>query len=194
MFKGISCLLLFLTFFYVCLFFSSKARAAITFTIATDQTTITYNQEFTLNVTITGLTSCTICYIQSRITQTTTSRYFGFTQKEDGSWYSYISSPSPETIQTTFFAFQPQDGSWSGTIKAKVDIEDNNFKGTGEYRVQLLRYTGNSPTRSESNDLGITIQDERPIPMLTPTPTTKQTPTPKQEEDKSTVTKKLSSK
>ncbi len=160
-------------------FFPTKAFAAITFSISTSQQSISQTDELSITVTITGLTSCATCYLQAAFTSATGNpSYLGYTQQNGGSWYQYITSPSPETIQSSFFSFQPSVGSWTGVLKAKVDTQDSDYVGTGQYIVKVMRYTGNSSSGSWSDDsLAVTVNDNTPSPTFTPAPTNTPAPT-----------------
>lgn len=161
------------------LFFPTKTFAAITFTISSSQQNITQNEELSISITISGLTSCTTCYLQAAFTSATGSpRYLGYTQHNGGNWYQYISSPSPDTIQSSFFSFQPLGGSWTGTLKAKVDPQDSNYSGSGQYTVKVTRYTGNSSSGPTSdNTFSVNVIDNTPSSTPTPAPTNTPAPT-----------------
>jgi hypothetical protein len=141
---------------------------------------------FILEVSISGLTSSScpnngFCYLQAAFTYASGNpRYFGFTKNSSGEWYGYVSSPDPAYIRSTFFAFQPINGSWSGQLTIKPNYEDSNYKGPGTYTVKAWRYTGNSSSASGSSDNTLTVNllNSTPTPTDTPTPTSTPVPTP----------------
>lgn len=152
--------------------------ASISFTIETDKQSYIEDEEISIKITITGLTSCTTCYLQAAFTAVGQTKYFGQTQKNTGEWYKYISSPDPSFVQSTFFSLQPTNGDWTGTVKTKIDKDDPDYKGEGQYNLKLLRYTGNSSSSSgDSNIITITITGDPLTPTATPTPLPSPTPT-----------------
>lgn len=174
--------ILFLVSIY--LIFPLTTYAAIGFQISTipDQPIITQDDVLPINITINNLTSCTTCYLQARITLSGKTQYFGYTQKDDGSWFKYMndSSLSPSIIQSQFYPFQPVSGSWSHAMQVKLDTTDSNYKGSGQYVVDFLRYTGNSSSSAGSSDnkITFTVEDVQPTATLTPSPTLTPTRTP----------------
>lgn len=156
------------------------AFAAISFTISNPQ----YNNgEITIDVSVSGLTSTSclngFCYLQVAFTASELTRYFGFTKNHNGVWYEYIGSPESSYIQSTFFAFQPADGAWSGQISLKNNPNDPDYKGPGVYDVKAWRYSGKSNRNSgPSNILTVNIEDSVHTPTPTPSPTSTPTPTP----------------
>jgi hypothetical protein len=167
-------------FFLLWAFFGVKAFA-ITFNISGSGSQVHQDDEIGVNVEVSGLSSDTSYFLQTRIKSSTGNNYFGYTQDSQNNWYKYSTSLEPQTIQSQFFAFTTDaNGSWSGTVKSKIDTEDSNYKGSGDYILQVLRYTGNSKSESGiSNDYDFTVNDTRPTSTPTPFPTNTPTPTPK---------------
>lgn len=160
---------------------SNPAYAAISFTISNPQQ---QGDEVTIDVSLSRLTSSSCnegsCYLQAAFTQPSPIRYFGFTKNQSGEWYEYISSPDLSYMHSTFFSFQPIDGSWSGQLTLKVNYESSNYKGPGQYNIKAWRYSGKSTNPSGNTDtLSIDIEGP-PTPTPTSTPTSTPTPTPTQ--------------
>ena len=149
------------------LFWASPAFAAISFSISNPQQS---GNEVTIDVSLSGLTSSSCpnvsCYLQAAFTSQVQTRYFGFTKNNSGQWYEYISSPSTTYIQSTFFAFQPTSGAWSGQVTLKINTESSYYDGPGTYNINAWRYTGNSTsgTAITSDVLSINIQGSTPSP------------------------------
>lgn len=154
--------------------------AAISFSISNPQ----YNgDEVTIDISLSGLTSSSCpnsyCYLQAAFTSPSPIRYFGFTKNHNGEWYEYIGSPSTSYIQSTFFAFLPSDGTWSGQITLKINPDDPDYNGPGVYNIKAWRYTGNSNNYSGYTDpLSVNITGPTPTPSPLPTPTPSPSPSP----------------
>lgn len=169
-------------FGYVLFFFSSNSSVlAVTFSISNPQN---QNDEVTMDVSVSGI-SCpnSSCYLQAAFTYSTSQpRYFGFTKNQAGNWYEYIGSPDTAYIQSTFFAFQPTDGSWSGQLVLKPNYDDPDYKGAGGYTIKAWRYTGNSTSAAGSSDNTLTVSlsgpTSTPTPSPSPSPSPSPTPTP----------------
>lgn len=159
----------------------TPAFAAISFSISNPQ----YNgDEIAVDVSLSGLTSSSCpnsyCFLQAALTSPNQIRYFGFTKNHNGQWYEYISSPNTSYIQSTFFAFLPSSGSWSGQITLKINPKDPDYNGPGSYNIKAWRYTGNSSNASGFSDtvLAVNIVGSTPSPIPTPSPTPTKTPSP----------------
>lgn len=148
-----------------------KTFAAISFSISNAQTD---GAIVTFDVSISGLTSsscdASYCYLQAAFTNPSKPRYFGFTQNQNGGWYQYDGSPGKDNIKSTFFSFAPQEGNWSGTLTIKVDSEDPDYDGPGNYNIKAWRYSGKSDSSSGSSGNTLTVQLTSSAPNPTPTP------------------------
>ena len=158
-------------FFFALLFLNTpKIYAAISFSISNPQTD---GESVTFDVSIIGLTSSScsngICYLQAAFTNPSQTRYFGFTQNHNGQWYQYDGSPGAENIESTFFSFQPQDGSWLGKLTIKVDVEDPDYGGPGTYNIKAWRYSGKSDSYSGDSDNTFSVQLTSSAPEPSPT-------------------------
>lgn len=108
------------------------------------------------------------------------SSYFGFTQVSDGSWIN-----APGGSCTKYFELPSTtllEGTWSGVLKVKPDIDSAYYNGPGEYVFKIGRYTGScsSPTWSTEKTIAITGPTHTPTPTPTssPIPTVTNTVTP----------------
>lgn len=164
----------------------SPAYAVIEFNISDSQVN---NQEISLIASISGLTSNSCfenrCFLRGLLRKVNNSKYFGQTQNNSGSWIDYISSLEKEYIQSSFFSFQPNSGSWSGQLNLRFLIDDTEYKGPADYELKLQRFSGNSTgAAGESNILLLALTAPTPTPSptitqtSTPSPTTTSTPVP----------------
>ncbi|MFH1832582.1 MAG: hypothetical protein ABH816_00245 [Candidatus Levyibacteriota bacterium] len=174
----LSCFLFLVFIFSFFSLFIKPVFAAITFTISNPQSN---DGEVTFDISITGLTlsSCpnTTCFLQAAFTPQAITQYFGYTKNHNGEWFEYVSSPETDYIKSTFFAFEPQSGNWSGTLTIRPDITDSNYTGTNTYNIKAWRYTGNSRSYSGSSDnVSIELTAPTPKPTITLTPSSTDTP------------------
>ena len=136
------------------------AFATINFAITNPNTS---NDETEVEVNVTGLTSSSCldnrCYLQGSLTAVDKNQYFGFTQNTENNWYEYQSSPSSsDVIKSTFFHFEPKEGSWSGKLKIKNNPNHANYQGPGQYLLAVRRYSGKAVSSAgESNSLTVTL-------------------------------------
>lgn len=169
-----------LTLIIIYFFLGTEPVFAITFNISNPQLN---GNEITIDASLSGLTSSSClngsCYLQAAFTTQEQNKYFGFTKNNNGDWYEYVSPPSTSNIQSTFFAFQPVSGSWSGQLTLKINPESPNYKGSGTYNVKAWRYSGKSSSAAGDSDniLAVDIQSP-PTPSPTPIPSPSPTPTP----------------
>lgn len=152
-----------LTAFLLLLVFPAKAFAAFSVENITPTEITSPDQELTLFVTASNLSSSTQ-YLQAAITKDGQSNYFGFTQNNSGNWVQYQSSPDLNSL----LAFTPVGGNWNGEVQAKIDTSDSGFAGPGTYQIKLLKYISSSGT--SSNSLPLTINIVSSQPTLPPTP------------------------
>lgn len=176
----------FLLFASFLIFFrATHAHAAIQFLIFEP---VLSGLEITLSASISSLTSTSCnsegkCFLQGTLRQTGASKYFGQTQNNLGSWIDYVSSPELEYIQSNFSQFVPESGSWSGQLKMRFSVNDEEYKGPADYELKLRRFSGKSTSPAgDSNTLIVSLTAAIPTPTPTPTPvptaTPTQTPTP----------------
>lgn len=163
------------------LFSTTPIFAAIQFNI--DNAVLSTNTEISLTASISGLitSSCSTegkCYLQGTLREPT-KNYFGQTLNKVDTWVDYVFQPELEYIQSTFYSFQPDSGSWSGQLKMRFSTQDSEYKGPGNYELKLRRFSGNSKSSSgDSNTLTVVLTATLPTPTPTPTPIPTPTPTP----------------
>jgi|GEM_PF-1581223 len=121
--------------------------------------------------------SCADSYLRAVFYESGTS-YFGYTQSNDGTW-----SNAPGSLCMQYY-FLPKDalsteGTWSGRIRVKPDLESTNYKGPGEYSFKVGRYTpgcSSASVWSEPVQIAITGPTNTPTQMPSSTPEPSCTP------------------
>ncbi len=88
------------------------------------------------------------------------TRYFGLT-KINSNWIQYSSTNYLNQYKIT----TNDNGVWAGSIEIKPDIEDSDYKGSGDYIFKVARYSSNS-SPTWSNETTVKIND---VKTLTPT-------------------------
>lgn len=164
----------------VCVFLLAGQVSAVELTISDIEV---IGKEITLTA---SLSASSNYYLQGSLRSQASSKYFGETKNNQGSWIDYLSSPDKEYITSNFFFTDIQDSTWSGKLALRYKLDDPNYLGPGLYDLKLRRYTGNSSSSAgESNTLTITLNEPLPIssttsapPTATPTPTPTTTPSP----------------
>ncbi len=171
--KAKSALVAFLLFLS-CSFFAKPSFAALTITGVSKGTINSPDDEIIITASASGLDNKTQ-YLEAVFTKLgeATSNYFGLTFNQKGEWYQYKSSPSTSDLSSYFYSLIPVNGTWSGQLSAKLDLNDSGFKGSGVYAIKLLKFITSSPT--SSNIFSITV-DVTPIPSSTPIYTSQSTP------------------
>lgn len=159
------------------------------FTISNTPSQINSNQSFktSVNLTLPNNKNSTY-YLSGAFKKVGGTRYFGLT-KIDSNWAQYNSSNYLNQYKIT----TDDSGNWTGTLEVKPDIEDSDYKGSGDYIFKVARYLSNS-SLTWSNEAAITINDvtndynsdsSTPQPTLniissaSPKPASTQSPTPK---------------
>lgn len=159
------------------------------FTVSNIPSQINSNQSFntSVNLTLPNNKNSTY-YLSGAFKKVGGTRYFGLT-KIDSNWAQYNSSNYLNQYKIT----TDDSGNWTGTLEVKPDIEDSDYKGSGDYIFKVARYLSNS-SPTWSNEAAITINDvtndynsdsSTPQPTLniissaSPKPASTQSPTPK---------------
>lgn len=177
-------------FLILFLFFSSKEILAASVSVSNVPSSLDKDQEFTVLVNISGAASNTNNYLRGVFySSSSATSYFGYTFNNSSNWYN--GSPSPIDSHQFFQIQIGADGTWSGEIKAKADIESPYFKGNGEYYFKIGRYTANGTSVSDWStpfltSISFPTATFTPTPTLRPTATSKPSPT-----EKPTSTSKL---
>lgn len=114
-----------------------------------------------------------------------TTKLFGITKNNGDEWYFYKSSPIVSDLTSTFYNFTHNNGSWSGQIYGKVDINSDGYYGPGEYKLRLYKYTISTSQNVSSSFvewepvIKIDIPPPpTPVPTITPEPTATTVPEP----------------
>jgi len=104
--------------------------------------------------------------------------YFGYTQGSDGSWTN-----APGSSCTLFYKVEKselsKEGTWSGALKVKPDVESSHYIGPGEYLFKIGRYTpscSSASVWSQEATIAITGPTHTPTPNPTSTPAPTYTP------------------
>lgn len=121
----------------------------------------------TLSVSASNLSANTQ-YLQVAMTKVDQTNYFGFTLNNSNQWQKYKSSPQGSDL-TDFYSFTPQNGTWTGSVQAKIDPQDSGFSGSGTYNLKLLKYITSSPSSSNVVSLSVNLATSSPssIPATT---------------------------
>jgi len=135
--------------------------------------TIDQSQEFDINILLT-CPNCGDSYLRA-VFYPSGSSYFGYTKDNNGGLTNLSGGNC-----TSYLKISQSDlsieGTWSGKLRAKPDIENAYYKGPGEYLFKVGRYTSScgSPLWSSETTIAIT----GPTPTLSPAPTVASTSTP----------------
>jgi len=137
--------------------------------------TITIDNSFSIQATMSGLSKNTIYRIRMVLAQMGTGDYFGSTYNGTD-WYN--GTPSPIDYSKFLSITTDQSGSWGGEILGKFESADPNYKnvGSGNYDLKIGRYTESGSTATWSNIVQVSLI--APVPTSTPTPIPTSTPTP----------------
>ncbi|MFH2085397.1 MAG: hypothetical protein ABII21_01250 [bacterium] len=159
----------------ICLFISVFANSAHALDFRVYDATVSG-----INIDVTGyLGSTSNYYLQGALRSTSGDYFFGETQNNKGDWIDYVSSPETEYIINNFYLTEPHNASWSNIIHLRFHVDDTNYKGPGEYTLELRRFTGSSKkSAGESDPLIINLSAPTPVPSPTPTPTPSPNPSP----------------
>ncbi|OGH06418.1 MAG: hypothetical protein A2W22_06455 [Candidatus Levybacteria bacterium RBG_16_35_11] len=175
-----------ISIFFILFIFPKIALATSqSVTISNISSSIDQLQEFSADVVL-YCSSCADSYLRGVFYQSGTS-YFGYTQDNTGSW----SNAAGGNCNAYFKISQDdlKDGSFSGKLRFKPDIESSYYKGPGEYSFKVGRYSPSCSSPVWSSETTIAISGPTPTPTSsqtlaqsptnTPTPTSKPTPTTK---------------
>lgn len=150
-------------------FTAGQVQAKIEISSSAPPTHLTPNEEFTLEVTLSGTQQDSQYFIRGVFFELETSNYFGFTQNNQGEWHN------DSKVFDQFFAMS---GESSALISFKLDQQSPFFHDNAQYLFKIGRYTpGGTLTWSDQTPAIITINS----PVISPSPTipTEQaTPTP----------------
>jgi hypothetical protein len=159
--------------FSLCFLFINSVFAAAQLSVDNPPLAIDQLQEFEANINF-SCPGCSDSYLRGVFYPSGIS-YFGYTQDNGGNW-----SNSPGGSCLTYFKVAKTDltpeGSWSGKLKFKPDINNSYYSGPGEYLFKVGRYTPSCGSPSVWSP-EVTIAITGPTPTPTPAPTSTPTPT-----------------
>ncbi len=151
------------------------ATSTSSFTISDVPSQINSNQSFSVKVTLSIPNNpSTIYYLKGAFKLADGTRYFGLTKNSD--WVEYGDEYSDQYKITT-----DSTGNWNGNLEVKPDINDKDFKGSGDYTFKVGRLTssGSGPTWSNESNLKINSSSTpQPTIQNNPIPTKSATPAP----------------
>lgn len=164
---------------------SSTQKPTSSFTITNIPSQINVNQSFNASINLNlPNNKNTDYYLGGAFKKTDGTRYFGLTNI-NSTWVKYESANYLNQYKIT----TDDSGNWSGSLEAKPDNSDTDYKGSGDYVFKVGRYTSSGSGPTWSNELTINIiSSNTPDESPTNTPSSVQSPTPS-----STALKKTSS-
>lgn len=150
------------------------SNASPSFSISGVPAQINSDQSFNVSVNLNLPSNVnTTYYLTGAFKKVDGMRYFGLTKK-DSSWIQYGDEYLNKNKIVT-----DSNGSYSSTLEIKPDVDDNDYKGTGDYTFRVGRYTtgGSGPTWNNT-EIPVKIIDNSIISTSAPTPTLSPTITP----------------
>lgn len=163
---------------YSVLFYSSVYSATLSISGASSKLNGD-NEEYYANILLNiSANDGTVYYLRGVFYKPSTSNYCGYTWNGN----TYFKGPySTNEGWKNFLPITVQQGSWSGQLKAKIDIEDNACKEPGTYNFKIQRFTQNSSSGSfdsqEPQSIEVNFPTQTPIPSDIPKPTNTLVPT-----------------
>jgi hypothetical protein len=148
---------------------------AVSVTSAGIPSTIDQSADFTFDVML-SCKGCDGSYLRGVFYPSGIS-YFGFTQNKEGNW----TNASGGNCTEYYLVGQSDlslEGTWSGTLKVKPDMESPLYSGPGEYLFKVGRYTEKCGSPTWSQEVAISITGPTHTPTQTPSPTVTHTVTP----------------
>lgn len=158
-----------LLFFLLC----ASPTLALTVNFSIDPQNVNRDSEFEANIELIDAPKTSTYFLQIALTHPENPAYFGYTQNNKNEWHSYS-----EAYNTFFQIDTGEEGSWSGKIRGKPDLEDKDFKGAGDYTVKIGRFTSTGKTRYWHENNQILKIDFIPTPASTPQPSSTPIPAP----------------
>lgn len=187
---------IFLFYIIIVLYFFVPVKAfASTIILQSDTMQINNSEEeYTVNVALSlNVLNNTEYYLRGVFYKPNTYDYCGYTWNGN-TWFN---GPYTEEGVKSLQKITINNASWSGTLKAKIEPNDNNCSDSGTYNFKIFRYTtgggkGNdnqepltvnftappTPTNTPTNTPTPSNTPIPPTPTRIPTPTKTPTPTP----------------
>lgn len=141
--------------------------ASLSFTIHNAPPSLNSDQSFKIKIELSIPSNpSTEYYLKGAFKKSDVSRYLGLTKK-NSDWIEYGDDYTEQYKIST-----DSSGKWSGEIEVKIDIYDNDYKGSGDYifKVGRLTSSGSGPTWSNETTIKVTSVESTPTPTPTPTP------------------------
>jgi len=152
-------------------FFTGKTWAAMSLSFNGLPANVDQDNAFEINVSLVDAPINRTYYLRAALFEEGKTNYFGYTYNHSGQWHN---SPSQHTefLEIT----TNSEGSWSGQLKAKADLNSSYFKGSGKYQFKIGRYTVGGSGPSWSNNTGSITINYSPPPSSSPSPEPDPTP------------------
>jgi hypothetical protein len=163
-------------FFLFNIFFISPVIAATQISISDIPLTIDQANDFEVSILF-ACSSCTSDSYLRGVFYPSGSSYFGYTQDNSGNW-SNAAGGSCTSYYKVLLSDLSKEGTWSGKLKVKPDIENGFYNGPGEYLFKVGRYTPSCGSPTWSSEATVAITGPTPTPTSAPTPVPTSTPTP----------------
>ncbi|MCL4354680.1 hypothetical protein M1349_04425, partial [Patescibacteria group bacterium] len=153
----------------VILFSNIPVFAAVQLSVSDTPLSIDQSNDFEVLVSL----LCTGCSSDSYLRgvfYSSGSNYFGYSKNNDGNWSNATGGGC-----TSYFKISSSDlskeGTWSGKLRVKPDIENPFYNGSGEYLFKVGRYTPSCGSPTWSSEKTITITGPTPVPTNSPVST-----------------------
>lgn len=152
-------------------FFIVTPVSAMTLEFKNTPSLISKDQEFSIDVFL-SCSACSDSYLRG-VFYLSGTNYFGYTQNNTGAWVNASGTQASQYFQIT--KDDLKEGSWSGKLVLKPDVESKLYSGPGSYFFKIGRYTASG---SVTWATPVSINITGPTPTPPPTPTTKVISTP----------------
>lgn len=163
------------------LFFTREISAVMSLTFSGAPSSVEGETPFEVDASLIDAPASRTYYLRAAFHEEGKTRYFGYTFNNIGSWHN-----SPGEHKSFLEITTNSEGRWEGKLKAKVDLADSDFKGTGDYRFKIGRYTEGGSLPWSDNSVTIFIKGgstSTPTPVPLPSTATYQVNEVRDEED-----------
>jgi hypothetical protein len=162
-------------FFLFNIFLVNPVIAATQISVSDIPLTIDQANNFEVSILF-ACSSCTSDSYLRGVFYPSGSSYFGYTQDNSGNW-SNAAGGSCTSYYKILLSDLSKEGTWSGKLKVKPDIENGFYNGPGEYLFKVGRYTPSCGSPIWSSEATVAITGPTPTPTNTPTSVPTSTPT-----------------
>jgi hypothetical protein len=111
--------------------------------------------------------SCSDSYLRAAFFKDS-GDYFGLTQNQSG---DFVGTSSDKSLYYLIAGDAVSTGSWSGTLRVKVDTDNKYYSGPGAYQFKVIRYTKSGSKSGETEAVSLHLEGP-PLPTATPVPPT----------------------